>query len=102
MGSSVRLELVRERTQVSGTFSRFASSRESITSTSYIGDHRRLRNDEMRAKSHDGTLVTVIPASFALFFSQVDVGARVVSRSPATATPAHCGYYLRYGNANRG
>src|SRR6185437_14139659 len=35
MGSFVRFKLVRERTHVSGTFSRFANSFESITSVSF-------------------------------------------------------------------
>ena len=40
MGSVVRFKLVRERTQVSGTLSRFASSVESITSDWFINSHR--------------------------------------------------------------
>jgi hypothetical protein len=36
MGSFVRFTLVRERTHVSGTLNRFASSAESITSFSFM------------------------------------------------------------------
>lgn len=44
MGSVVRFKLVRERTQVSGTLSRFASSVESITSDWLINSHHYIEN----------------------------------------------------------